>query len=326
MSSSSDIENPETVPLLSPSTGQKSNELTIWKDKIGRFLNNQRTKAVLLILVFVDLASCLTEMFIALQTTPEEQESLDLPALRILNTISEIILSIFVCELVLRVFAFGISSYFKNFLEFLDGFVTLSALILHILMKGQVGVAFGLLIGLRVFRIVDFMQGVTETVQERFSPVVESLEYEIAVVKGRVESLKTQVKELVPDETTYELAIKQSEYERPEVSISEIKEIRGRLERFLESSTVEATILGLVTLDICIVTAELLISLFTSVEDEETKYGNIIYWMSWASVFILSVFLAEIVAKLYVFTYKRYTEDWLELFDGMSRTVVSEFS
>ncbi|KAJ1564693.1 hypothetical protein HK096_006769 [Nowakowskiella sp. JEL0078] len=311
-----------TTPLLEGHT-QITNSIdereSFWhwsRKKVGTFLNDQRTKAVILFLIFLDLGSCLTEMIIALYTSPDEQENLDTLFMSIFNIISDTILFIFVTELILKVFAFGIKPYYTSFLDFLDAFVTIVSFLGYLLLKGEAEMASSLLIGLRVFRIVDFMQGVTETVQERFDPLVSELQSDVDSLTQSVEDLKVEVNKLVPDDTTFQMVVNQSTYKRNEPVIPESELFKYKLEKLLSSHRTEIAIVSLVSLDIVIVIVELLISLFTTAEDEKLYFGELIYWLSWVSVVILSIFVAEIIAKLYAFGFKRYTDDWLELFDA----------
>ncbi|KAI9363513.1 hypothetical protein DFJ73DRAFT_517007 [Zopfochytrium polystomum] len=332
----------ESTPLLNGTTGYGSSSadaaaapepspppLKGWaatRKALGDFLTSPRTKAVLLVLVFADLASTLTEMIIALYTSPEEQEELEGIAIRLFDFISNVIMGVFVTELVLNVIVFGIGFYFESFLNFIDGFVTLTSFLLTLALSGQAENAASLLIGLRIWRIIDFMQGVTETVQERFEPLCEALDDDIESLDARATALKDDLAAAVPDRDRLAQLVEHSLAPAPSANPVEefiqdeaaaARKRKSALKKFLDSPTTETWIVGLVVIDLLFVTAGLLISLFTTPDEEKEYFGEVDAFLNVASLAILAVFVAEVAAKLYAFGVKRFTDDWIEALDGL---------
>ncbi|KAI8815503.1 hypothetical protein BJ742DRAFT_733917 [Cladochytrium replicatum] len=309
------------------------------------------------------MACTLTEMVIAVYTTIDEEEGLDDIAYIVFGTIGDIIMFIFILEFFAKLYVFGIKYYFSSFLNFIDGFVTITSASLQIYLKGNAENAAALLIGFRIWRIFDFMQGVVENVQERYEPQVEELEEKIEEIETEIENLSNQLGKTIANNPSLFYSADFSSLDRPgstadgppsdpetgsngrepifvlrnhahtvanravtlffERGGSAASEptkftiLRRKLGMFLDSPRVEWSILILVCVDILIVITELLISLFTTPEEEAEYFGDLLLVLSRVSLAILAVFVTELVSKFVAFGIRRFTDDWLESFDAI---------
>ncbi|KAJ3089217.1 hypothetical protein HK102_006919 [Quaeritorhiza haematococci] len=301
-----------------PGSGDKP--LSKWRlrqQALGAFLDSPRTHTIIVFLVLFDLTSVVFELVLSLFYSEDEQDKLDHPFLLLFSGLSDLILGIFVLEFFAKLVAFGPWFYLGNWLQFFDGFVTITSFILQLALRGIAEDVAALLITLRIWRVIDFLQAITEAVQEQFEPQIAALEEEKEKLQERYAELEQELRRKGEIDVTESTPLLGS-------ATASAQPLKQQIRAFLESRQTQTVVLSLVIFDVLIVVFQLLISLFTSAEEEGHVYHPILVWMEWVSIGILALFMMEIGAKLHVFGKRRYTEDWLEAFDAI--VIIASFA
>ncbi|KAF8350795.1 hypothetical protein F5887DRAFT_940932 [Amanita rubescens] len=162
---------PETQPLLAQdprsSDQQDGAERRTWAETTAEFLESAVLHKIVITLIAIDAACVLADLSYTLLTsscTPEEPEA---PVwLEVLSHVSLAITSLFLIEIPLTLWSFGPRFYNPlgdlpyASLHVFDALIIISTFSLEFLLKGRERELVGLLIALRLWRLVKLVGGV----------------------------------------------------------------------------------------------------------------------------------------------------------------------
>lgn len=117
----------------------------------------------------------------------------DNPAPHVLHYISIAILSIFMIELFLKIYAMGLT-FFKHKMEVFDGIVVIVSFSLDVAFSGEEGAVDGisLIVLLRLWRVTRIVNGIVLSVKMQAERKIQLLEKENTELKEEIEQLKTK--------------------------------------------------------------------------------------------------------------------------------------
>ncbi|KAL1920962.1 uncharacterized protein VTP21DRAFT_11597 [Calcarisporiella thermophila] len=198
------------VSVPPPSTGLRFH-IARARASLGRFLNSRKVQLLILGLIILDLLIVLTEILLSLFAEPvcrpaapgRKAHPVHNPTIvkveNILSIISLSILSSFALELLLRLFAFGIKHFTHHLLHLWDAVVIITSLVLTARLHGRAEEAAGLLIVLRIWRIVRVMESVAMGMKDTIGELekeVKKLKRELGKTKDRNHELEERCREL----------------------------------------------------------------------------------------------------------------------------------
>lgn len=192
----------EQQPLLpiseaSPSRRQRSSRLAAWRESIAQVLQSTRFHQFILTLIAIDVACVVADVgysFLAEGCSPVESPGSP-PWLAILANISLAINTFFFLEIPLALWCFGIK-YFLPFsntplssLHLFDATIIITTIVLEFALKGKKRELVGLLITLRVWRIVKLVGGIAVGAGEVEEQVLKELEETKRKLEGTTAAL-----------------------------------------------------------------------------------------------------------------------------------------
>ncbi|KAI9099482.1 hypothetical protein DFS34DRAFT_72960 [Phlyctochytrium arcticum] len=181
---------PEAVPNHLASTKSP-------RERLSAFLESRVAHISILVLILLDMAVVLTEIIVTFleqhncQPNGEPKEEEEEPAwLRGLIYLSLSILFIFVLEHVLRFAVNGWKYYARSPLHIFDALVVIGSLVAELILRGKAQEVVGLLIGLRLWRLVRVVDGVATAVGEEKNEIISHLRRDIRVLREENEGLR----------------------------------------------------------------------------------------------------------------------------------------
>ncbi|RKP11422.1 hypothetical protein BJ684DRAFT_22011 [Piptocephalis cylindrospora] len=161
--------------------------------RLGRFLDSRKTHLLILFLVLLDLVIVVTELTISLYDLHDHLHHT--LALKVLSNISLGILSLFLFELVLHIYAFGLG-YFCNWVHAMDATVIVVSFALEVALRGAAREIASLLIILRFWRIVRVADAVAVSVEWRVQAEIHEQERHSRVLTERLLATEDQCRSL----------------------------------------------------------------------------------------------------------------------------------
>lgn len=160
------------------------------REKLREILHSQKAQYAIIILVVLDMIIVIAELLLDLRAIKVHHDN---PAPHILHYISIAILSIFMIELFLKVYAMGLK-FFKHKMEVFDGIVVIVSFSLDVAFSGEEGAVDGvsLIVLLRLWRVTRIVNGIVLSVKMQAEKKVNELEKENSALKEEVEHLKTK--------------------------------------------------------------------------------------------------------------------------------------
>ncbi|KAL4068022.1 hypothetical protein J3A83DRAFT_3797783 [Scleroderma citrinum] len=181
----------EQQPLLptssfspAPPRGHRSSRLAEWRESIAWVLESPRLHQFILTLIAIDVACVVVDLgysFLAEGCSPPEGPESP-PWLEVLATISLVINTFFLLEIPLALWCFGIrfflplSSVPHSSLHLFDAIIIITTVVLEFVLKGKERELVGLLITLRMWRIVKLVGGIAVGAGEVEEEVLKELE------------------------------------------------------------------------------------------------------------------------------------------------------
>lgn len=171
------------------------------REQLCEILHSRRAQYVIITLVVVDMIIVIAELLIDLKAVEVHHES---HAPHILHYISIAILSIFMIELFVKIYAMGLT-FFKHKMEIFDGIVVTVSFALDIAFSGKEGAVdgIGLIVLLRLWRVTRIVNGIVLSVQIQADRKIEVLEKENSELKEELEQLKSKCEQLEVELKTF---------------------------------------------------------------------------------------------------------------------------
>lgn len=171
------------------------------REQLCEILHSRRAQYVIITLVVVDMIIVIAELLIDLKAVEVHHES---HAPHILHYISIAILSIFMIELFVKIYAMGLT-FFKHKMEVFDGIVVTVSFALDIAFSGKEGAVdgLGLIVLLRLWRVTRIVNGIVLSVQIQADRKIEVLEKENSELKEELEQLKSKCEQLEVELKTF---------------------------------------------------------------------------------------------------------------------------
>ncbi|XP_031564162.1 voltage-gated hydrogen channel 1-like [Actinia tenebrosa] len=168
-----------------------------WKDnraKLRELLHSQKAQYTVVGLVVLDCIIVIAELIVDLQILKVHHDN---PAPHILHYISIAILSIFLIELILKMYAMGLD-FLRHKMEVFDGIVVVVSFALDIAFSGSESAAEGasLLVILRLWRVTRIVNGIVMSVKIQAEKKIEQLTAENDELKEEIIKIKTRNAEL----------------------------------------------------------------------------------------------------------------------------------
>ncbi|KIM55885.1 hypothetical protein SCLCIDRAFT_1220869 [Scleroderma citrinum Foug A] len=192
----------EQQPLLpisdaSPSRSQRSSGLTAWRESIAQVLESPLFHQFILTLIVIDVACVVADVgysFLAEGCSPVEGPESP-PWLEVLANISLAINTVFLLEIPLALWCFGIHYFLPlsdtphSSLHLFDAIIIIATIVLEFALKGKERELVGLLITLRMWRIVKLVGGIAVGAGEVEEEVLKELEETKRKLEGTTAAL-----------------------------------------------------------------------------------------------------------------------------------------
>ncbi|CAL1534319.1 unnamed protein product [Lymnaea stagnalis] len=165
------------------------------KERLLHFLESQKFQIFIIVLVCVDCLIVLIELLLGLETF-----KLDIDKTlqhKIFSGLSLTILSIFIVEVILRIYVMRLG-FFRSKMEIFDGLVVIVSFILDIVFfdHGDVSKGTGLLILLRLWRVARVVNGVILSVNRQASHKIKKEQNLRLAKENELKELKLKLAEL----------------------------------------------------------------------------------------------------------------------------------
>lgn len=172
------------------------------REQLCEILHSRKAQYVIITLVVVDMIIVIAELLIDLKAVEVHHES---HAPHILHYISIAILSIFMIELFVKIYAMGLT-FFKHKMEVFDGIVVTVSFALDIAFSGKEGAinGIGLIVLLRLWRVTRIVNGIVLSVQIQADRKIQVLEKENSELKEELEQLKSKCEQLEVELKTFQ--------------------------------------------------------------------------------------------------------------------------
>ncbi|KAF9185283.1 hypothetical protein BGZ51_002758 [Haplosporangium sp. Z 767] len=185
-------------------TGRHESRFERIRHRLGEILETKRAHVVVLLLTLLDIILVMLQIGASLLHLDETEEETWVIAL--LGHLSLAIVSVFVLEILLRLFAFGPRYFWKptphGYLHLIDAVIILTSFLLEVFLKGAGQELSSLLIIFRLWRVLKL----TGTVALE---VTEHDQIKVAALQARIRSLETELNE-------YKLKVQRLEnFDRP---------------------------------------------------------------------------------------------------------------
>ncbi|KAH7914986.1 hypothetical protein BJ138DRAFT_1055798 [Hygrophoropsis aurantiaca] len=193
----------EQEPLISFShdaegtrTARLKGTVGTWRKKVGRFLESPHLHTFVIVLIAIDASCVLADLgysFLADGCVPEGPE---FPTwLEVLANISRAITTLFLIEIPVTIWAFGLRFYipFSGIthaaLHLFDAFIIITTFVLEFVLRGKERELAGLLIILRLWRLVKLVGGIAVGAGEVEEELNEELEETKRQLEGTITAL-----------------------------------------------------------------------------------------------------------------------------------------
>ncbi|KAG6911453.1 hypothetical protein DXG01_014527 [Tephrocybe rancida] len=198
----------EDQPLLPSSNSYSDSEddTPTWREKTAEFLESRRLHTIVILLIAIDAACVLADLSFTVLSPECGDAAGELPPwLEVLSHISLVITSLFIIEIPLAIWAFG-PSFYNPFgsvvhagLHLFDALIIVVTFVLEAGLKGRERELAGLLITLRLWRLVKLVGGVAvgagEIEEETIKRLAETLE-ELRNVRTNLSVVQSENHEL----------------------------------------------------------------------------------------------------------------------------------
>ena len=157
-------------------------------------LHSHRFQMIIIGLVAIDFLIVLVQLLMDIQVIKGVHH--DHLAIQILHYTSIVILGLFLIEIVVKLYAFGLD-FFHHKLEVFDAIVVIVSFALDIAYSGNMDAwdAIGLLVLLRLWRVVRIVNGIVLSVKIEMDEKMHHLKEEIVELKTQLEHYKNRCKE-----------------------------------------------------------------------------------------------------------------------------------
>ncbi|KAJ7390523.1 Voltage-gated hydrogen channel 1 [Desmophyllum pertusum] len=164
------------------------------REQICELLHSRKAQYAIIALVVLDMIIVIVELLLDLRAIEVHHDN---PAPHILHYISIAILSIFMIELFLKIYAMGLT-FLKHKMEVFDGIVVIVSFSLDVAFSGKEGAVDGisLIVLLRLWRVTRIINGIVLSVKMQAERQIEVLEKENSELKEELEQLKTKCAQL----------------------------------------------------------------------------------------------------------------------------------
>ncbi|KAF9282271.1 hypothetical protein BKA57DRAFT_441970 [Linnemannia elongata] len=181
-----------------PINASSEEDTSSFRHQIGEILESKKAHALILILTAIDVALVILQIAASLlhyDDTKEAQWFLEL-----LAHTSLAIVSIFVLEIILKVYAFGLGYFWTGnphgVLHLLDALIIIISFLLEVFLKGAEQELGALLIIFRLWRLVKLTGTVAIETVEHNQATVAALEQRIKVLENELKESQSEVQRL----------------------------------------------------------------------------------------------------------------------------------
>ncbi|KAF8557246.1 hypothetical protein OG21DRAFT_1457677 [Imleria badia] len=191
----SDQESSEQQPLLPISHDNPRSALLTCRENLSRFLESRRLHTFILILIAIDAACVITDIAYGFLIDGCGSEPEDPAWLEVLANISLAITTFFLIEIPLSLWAFGIKFFVPFYgvthahLHLFDAFIVVTTFVLEFVLKGRERELIGLLVILRLWRLVKLVGGIAVGAGEVEEEILEELEQTKRQLEGSTAAL-----------------------------------------------------------------------------------------------------------------------------------------
>lgn len=199
------MEVPSTKPPVTESTVDltedvpESRPTQNHREKLNEILHSQTTQYVIVGMVVVDIIIVIAELVLDLSAASDHHAN---SAAHVLHYISIAILSIFLIELLLKIYVMGLT-FFKHKMEVFDGIVIIVSFALDVAFSNDGALdGVSLIVLFRLWRVTRIVNGIILSVQMQAGRKIKALEIENASLKEEVEQLKSNYAKLESELTT----------------------------------------------------------------------------------------------------------------------------
>jgi len=160
------------------------------REQLCELLHSHKAQYAIIALVVIDMIIVIAELLLDLRAIEVHHDN---PAPHVLHYISIAILSIFMIELFLKIYAMGFT-FFKHKMEVFDGIVVIVSFSLDVAFSGEEGAVDGisLIVLLRLWRVTRIVNGIVLSVKMQAERKIQVLEKENTELKEEIEQLKTK--------------------------------------------------------------------------------------------------------------------------------------
>ncbi|KAL9987411.1 hypothetical protein ACROYT_G001712 [Oculina patagonica] len=164
------------------------------REQLCEILHSRKAQYTIIALVVLDMIIVVAELLLDLKAIEVHHDN---PAPHVLHYISIGILSIFMIELFLKIYAMGLT-FFKHKMEVFDGIVVVVSFSLDVAFSGKEGAIDGisLIVLLRLWRVTRIVNGIVLSVKMQAERKIQVLEKENSELKEEIEQLKTKCAQL----------------------------------------------------------------------------------------------------------------------------------
>ncbi|KAF9126232.1 hypothetical protein BGX30_000114 [Mortierella sp. GBA39] len=181
-----------------PINASSEEDISSTRHQIGEILESKRAHILILILTVIDVALVILQIAASLLHFDDTEEAQWF--LEILAHISLAIVSFFVLEIVLKVYAFGLGFFWTGnphgMLHLLDALIIIISFLLEVFLKGAEQELGSLLIIFRLWRVVKLTGTVAIETVEHNQAAVEALEQRIKVLENELKESQSEVQRL----------------------------------------------------------------------------------------------------------------------------------
>ncbi|RKP08369.1 hypothetical protein THASP1DRAFT_29826 [Thamnocephalis sphaerospora] len=160
-----------------------------WRSRLATALESRRAHVFILGLVLLDLALVLIEIIVSLFEKDEDLEHHVL--FQVMSFLSLGILWLFVLEIILSVYAFGLH-YLTSWAHLLDATIIIASLVAEMVLTGKEREVASLLIALRLWRVVRLIEGVATSVKMRYEQKQAELRRQVEMLEAELASEKRE--------------------------------------------------------------------------------------------------------------------------------------
>ncbi|KAI0179196.1 hypothetical protein GGR52DRAFT_570093 [Hypoxylon sp. FL1284] len=191
----------DNEPLLGQNANTRDEDSWDWRPGYHRaqeatasLMNSRAKHWLVLVLIILDVAGILSDIFIALITCEldVEHDEWVAPTRRGLAILSLTLSSVFLVELIMSVFADGLR-YFSSWLHTFDGIVIVVGFAVDLLEHNTAGEIASLIVILRLWRFVKIVDEFSVEAEERAEGQTEELRKRIADLETQNAALEAQI-------------------------------------------------------------------------------------------------------------------------------------